>query len=409
MSRLSDDVEESRSLLGRGGRVAVNVSYNDSGDLYGSKNRPIVSPTVRNVIIAVLNVVTNVMMNVSLPVYADTMDQVGGGIFVLLMNTSITVSILFALLTILVRKTKLDPNASLKPKSSWKVLVAMGLFTTLNGILVVNASPSDRTPPYLQGILASTVIPYTVLCRLIILRKGISTVRALCTCVVLVGLFVSTEPQTFGLDGSGSGDSGTTPSALKRVLWPLCFALGFLPIGLSNVFCEKELKKDEGESLGFITWTNVFQFVTMVFFFWTDFVPGFGTSDSPSQFFTKFNKGFSCLFSSADSCHGLAGKAWIFNVGYVFGNLFQFLLIQYAEGSVFAVIVQAMVTPLATVFWTLFNYDDTTDILSWQPVMNATTGFTLAGLGIIVPGVFLYNYFSRKEAQEAAAQRTDNS
>ncbi|XP_021356417.1 uncharacterized protein LOC110452302 isoform X2 [Mizuhopecten yessoensis] len=390
---------------------SVNIVFKDgprerSGS--SSESRPLISPTVRNIIIAVLNVITNVMMNVSLPIYAGTMDEVGGDAFVLLMNTSFTVSILFAIMTLIVKYTKLDPKASLRPKSSWKVLIAMGLFTTLNGILVVNASPPNRTPPYLQGILASTVIPYTVLCRLIILRKGISTVRALCTCVVLAGLFITTEPQTFGLDGSGNGDSGPTPSVLQRIIWPLCFALGFLPIGLSNVFCEKELKKDECESLGFITWTNVFQFVTLLFFFWTDFVPGFGMSSSASEFFTKFGKGFSCLFSSATSCRGLAGKAWLFNVGYVFGNLFQFLLIQYAEGSVFAVIIQAMVTPIATIFWTLFSYDQKADIFKWNPVMNTTTGFTLSGLAVIVPGVLLYNYFSRKEAQ-AAARSTDIS
>jgi len=73
---------------------------------------------------------------------------------------------------------------------------------------------------------------------------GISTVRALCTCVVLVGLFITTEPQIWGLDAGASSDE-PTPSTASRILWPFCFAIGFLPIGLSNVFCEKELKKNE--------------------------------------------------------------------------------------------------------------------------------------------------------------------
>lgn len=409
MSFLRDDDDESRHLLRHTKQESVNVSFKDIRSHDGSSGegtkRRLMSPKVRNILIAVLNVLTNVVMNVTLPVYAGTMDEVGGDAFVLLMNTSFTVSILFALMTLFVKYTKLDPKASLRPTSSWKVLFAMGLFTTLNGILLVTASPPNRTPPYLQGILASTVIPYTVVFRLLILRKGISTVRALCTCVVLVGLFITTEPQMWGLDNSGE-DNGPTPSTLQRILWPLCFTLGFLPIGLSNVFCEKELQKDEGESLGFITWTNIFQFLTMVFFFWTDFLPGFGMSHSAGDFFTKFQKGMTCLFSSADSCRGLSGKAWIFYFGYCFGNLFQFLLIQYAEGSVFAVIVQAMVTPIVTVFWTLFNYNQDTNVFKWNPVFNTTTGFTLAGLSIIVPGVFLYNYFSRKEAQEREMERT---
>lgn len=128
----------------------------------------------RMITIAILNVITNVIMNVSLPVFAGTMTspEVGGDAFVLLIQTSITVTVIFAVMTMVVRYSKLDPTASLRPTASWKVLFAMGLFTTLNGILVVNASPPDRTPPYLQGILSATVIPYTVVCRLIILRKG---------------------------------------------------------------------------------------------------------------------------------------------------------------------------------------------------------------------------------------------
>jgi hypothetical protein len=56
--------------------------------------------------------------------------------------------------------------------SSLKIIFALGLFTALNGILVVFASPPNRTPGYLQGILSTTSIPFTIICRIIFLRKG---------------------------------------------------------------------------------------------------------------------------------------------------------------------------------------------------------------------------------------------
>jgi uncharacterized membrane protein YjjP (DUF1212 family) len=88
----------------------------------------------------------------------------------------------------------------------------------------------------------------------------------------------------------------------------------------------------------------------------------------------------------------------LFYTGYTFGNLFQFLLIQYAEGAVFAVIVQAIVSPIAALFWNLFRYDAGTDVFEYKPTMNTTTAFTFSGLLLIFPGVILYNYFSSKEA-----------
>lgn len=125
-------------------------------------------------------------------------------------------------------------------------------------------------------------------------------------------------------------------------------------------------------------------------------------STSAAEFFTKMRNGFHCMYSLDANCRTMVGKAWLFYFGYCFGNLFQFLLIQYAEGAVFAVIVQAMVAPTCTIFWTFFNYNEVTDVFKWSPIFNTTTGFTLAGLCMIVPGVILYNYFSRQEATEVS-------
>ncbi|KAJ8320712.1 hypothetical protein KUTeg_002299 [Tegillarca granosa] len=124
------------------------------------------------------------------------------------------------------------------------------------------------------------------------------------------------------------------------------------------------------------------------------------TASSPTDFWDRFKAGSACYFSSEASCRNLAGKAWLFFFGYCFGNLFQFLLIQYAEGAVYAVVVQALISPTATIFWTLFKYNEVKDHFYWGPLFNTTTFFTLAGLCLMVPGVIMYNYFSNREAKE---------
>lgn len=128
--------------------------------------------TTRNVILAALNVFSNVTMNVSLPIFAGTMNEIGGDTFVLLLNSCVVIGVIFVLTTLFAKRF-IDSSITLKLVSSLKIVFALGLFTALNGILVVFASPPDRTPGYLQGILSTTVIPYTILCRLIFLRKGI--------------------------------------------------------------------------------------------------------------------------------------------------------------------------------------------------------------------------------------------
>jgi hypothetical protein len=65
-------------------------------------------------------------------------------------------------------------------------------------------------------------------------------------------------------------------------------------------------------------------------------------------------------------------------------------------------VVQSLVGPIATIFWTFFEFNEKENIFRWHPQFNETTGFTAVGLLLMVPGVMLYNYYSNKEAQDAA-------
>ncbi|KAK7490961.1 hypothetical protein BaRGS_00017833 [Batillaria attramentaria] len=348
--------------------------------------------------VAVTSVLMNVMMNVSLPIFAGTMEVVGGDTYVVLLYGAMTFPVVLAAMTLALKVT-VDRSLSLKPTSAWRTFFLLGLCNTLNGVGVVFASPPDRTAPYLQGILATIQIPFTVFCRFLILRKGISVRRLFCTIAVLIGIFITIEPQIWSLPGSGS-DSSSGGSAAAHVIWPMIFAVAFLPFAIFSVICERELKKGESQSLSFMTWTQVLQFLTILPLFWVDFIPFYGMAKNFKDFGHRMHRGFECNFSSAPDCRNLAFKGWIFILGYTLGGLFQFLLIKYAEGAVFAVVVQSLVTPLATLFWTFFKFDVPTDHFYWDPQFTETTAFTIGGLLIIVPAVILYNVFSKQEAAQ---------
>uniref|UniRef100_K1QQD4 Uncharacterized protein n=1 Tax=Magallana gigas TaxID=29159 RepID=K1QQD4_MAGGI len=135
--------------------------------------------------------------------------------------------------------------------------------------------PPSRTPPYLQSILSMTAIPFTVLLRLVFLRKGVSPGRGICCAVIIVGLFISSEPQIWGLNTQQT-ENNASSSLLQRILWPMCFALGFVPFALVNLTCEKVLTTRNSEALNFILWSQLVQIPLLTGFFWTDFIPGFG-------------------------------------------------------------------------------------------------------------------------------------
>ena len=60
-----------------------------------------------------------------------------------------------------------------------------------------------------------------------------------------MGIFITIEPQIWGIDTGASDPGEKAESTSARILWPLCFLIGFLPVGMMNVFCEKELQKEE--------------------------------------------------------------------------------------------------------------------------------------------------------------------
>ncbi len=81
----------------------------------------------------------------------------------------------------------------------------------------------------------------SLICILFLL--GVSIRRLIVSGCLLIGLFISIEPTIFNLYGSTSSHSDQ--STVHRILWPMAFALGFVPVGIINVLVEKEMKKQD--------------------------------------------------------------------------------------------------------------------------------------------------------------------
>ena len=128
--------------------------------------------SVLNVFLTVMNIITNLMMLIMLPLFSQSMDHPHHNTDqypVLLFSATLFPLFFFGLMGV---NKFLEPDMILKSTVSHRVMFITGLLNSLNGLLVVYASNPSRTSPQLQALLGTSMIPFTVICRFLLLRKG---------------------------------------------------------------------------------------------------------------------------------------------------------------------------------------------------------------------------------------------
>ena len=122
-----------------------------------------------------------------------------------------------------------------------------------------------------------------------------------------------------------------------------------------------------------------------------------------STFLEKLQNGFLCFYTVDATCSDVAPLSIIYTLSTAGTTLFSILLIRFAEGAVFTVIIMTFATPLVTLFWTLFSPDPS---LHWAPVLDLTAGFLLVGVVIMMPSVGMYAFF-RDDVKQGVDDATE--
>lgn len=263
----------------------------------------------------------------------------------------------------------------------------IGLANALNGMMLVFASPSNRTAPYLQAILGNFIIPMTIILRALLLRKMPTKPQCVAALLVLGGLFVTLIPTL---------QHGSSKQQTGSMFWPAWFMLGFTPGALMNVIEEKVLKS-ENRNVGmvwFIFWLNVWQFIFISAFFWLDILPSYGMSTDIVNWAEHLRKGFGCV-AMGNGC-GTEGITWgsSFILNYMLAYLAGGMLLKYSEGSVWQALVMALVGPLGTAWWTIFAHKPH---FHYAPEWLDKSTFAMLGLGLIMPGIVIYKLRSNAD------------
>ena len=394
-------------------------------------------------------------MTVTLPMFSSSLEShvicnttvAVGDVYFLLTFTAFWFILFFGFLIVIA--WLLNPAFPIHSSVRHRDRCILGFLNAINGILIVFSSPEDRTPAFLQPLLSTIIIPFTVLASFVLLRKREGIPRLICCLAVVIGLIISTEPVIFNLDGQGSSGAVHTKPIVKFV-WSCVFMLGFVPLAINNVFEEKivkraanseKLKMSKGgeagdkdvNSLLLMFWINLWTFVVFGLMFWTDFIPVFGTVNGFTEFKEHMNDGFSCMTGHAHppthyyhnvsvNCSSSIGTdrynpdptcqlplqyCWLFILFYCLANLFSLMLIKYASGAVYLVVVQGLITPLGAIFFYLFPIDKDARV-HWKPVYYKTAStFTMMGLLIMVPAVIAYNVIGIYTSKQKKAKSFD--
>ena len=168
-SSINGDVESVASIR--------TFTYSEKSPLLAKQKRPSTDEKLRKAITALLSilaVVSSAMQTISIPMYVHSMtaSRAGSDPYIASFLAAMWPPAIFFVLTIGINSAPGRTELTCGPPAPLSHLFLAGLLAGLNTVLVAATSLPERTPTYLQSILSHSLIPFSAICRAIILRKG---------------------------------------------------------------------------------------------------------------------------------------------------------------------------------------------------------------------------------------------
>ncbi len=311
---------------------------------------------------------------VSAPLWSDSFSKGAGGPYFILVISSLIYTLFFLAWMIIEKRTHPEYSYPSFRKYIW-IYLGIGFFDALNGLLVIYASPSKRTPPMLQSIFPNLSIFYSMITTRILIKKKVSYCRwqpIVCLIGIMLAVMVSLLPQIIAIaKGEKHFSDGDAP-----IVWAIIFMIGVAPGAIYNVFQEKFLSKRSSENIQrskrfdlvvMLFWGCLIQLLVIFICFWVDVLPWYGFSPSISEFGNTLGQSFSCFFNSAQ-CQYCSLFGMIFNIGYTLAYVGAAKLNE--ESANYNMIASMLGSPLGVIFWAIFP-QLTTEIVPWWSFVPA--------------------------------------
>lgn len=354
-------------------------------------------PTKVNIVIMCLvTIFSKAGILIASPIYTTSMRRAGGDEMVVLLSLAAAMPLPLVILSLLLRHTY-DKTITLRPSASTLLYVVLGVCFALRYNMGVFASLPSHTHQDLQPAISAAGIPFIIVVSWCVLKKGISFRRLACCVAALAGVFVCVEPRIWSVEGSSGDDLFAQDTLVGKIIWPAVFGASFLPWAIFVAAAEREIKKNVIHSYSLATSAILSGCVFILVLFGTDFIPWYGNVDNLADFWDKLKEGFLCNFSYKPRCENCPIKLVALSSSIVCHTIFSFLLISATEGSVFTTLVGAMSAPVVAGFWSLFEYDYSTDTIKWDPTWSHSVAFTIASFCLVFPASIAYSIFYVKD------------
>ena len=223
----------------------------------------------------------------------------------------------------------------------------------MNGLLTVYASSPKRVPPVLEPIILQSSIFFTLIISKYYLKKNYKIQQILYALLVIVGIMISLMPLFIRLYNGEEDHEFQSGS-----YWGAILFFSTVPAVMMNVLQEQIFEEVRSfDIIYFLALESLFQVLFVAFCFWTDLIPGFGTSTSFSELYQNFADSLAYVFfnskTSDSHCSFCMLFIGLFTLAYCGSYVYSSLLIKHASAN-FNAMVSSMVLPVSTSFWIIF-------------------------------------------------------
>jgi hypothetical protein len=309
-------------------------------------------------------------------------------------------------------------------KKDHLLFIGTGFFDAINGILICSCVSLSRVSGPLQNILMQTSFFFGVSATWFFLRrKRVSIPWMLLTgALVATGIIIGLVPSF--VSGQFSSSSW---------IWPVLLVVAQIPgaamntcmnaisdrwkkyLPILNKVCDEERPllpeaspktaiQNEVPSFSYpliLAFESLYQFIFVSLCFWSDFVPGFGTSANINEWATTLWFDISCFFwpgYGGDKSYYTTLLCCAFALAYC-ASYYWTQAIMDRKSNILVVFAATIAGPIAIIFWLIFPSLDV-----WAGGTPPTTMdiiFSLACLPFMCAGTFLYGWKGEKDVSKS--------
>lgn len=321
-----------------------------------------------------VNVLSYAGFIISLPLFMNTFkvgDHNPSPYFVSMFSMFVT-TLIFIFVAIY-RKYKYDTSLMVGSVSVHIQMALIALVSMVSFIFLTNSSIDTRTPVNQQSLLAQLYLPFTVILTKYVKRKTLKNDEVVGITVVFVGIIFTLVPIFISISDGGAlnGDN---------LLWCIFYVLSILTMAMvcigEDIFLESNKFVDV---LQLIVWINIYQFLFNMLFFWTNFIPWFGTSDSYSSWATEISFDINWFFQNSASVY--------YSIIFIGCNVIVYVtsvyILKIASANYLAV-AASLTAPTVVTFWLLFPSLNTLHIYLFEAIMD------YGGMLLMFGGIYRY-------------------